>query len=74
LIKESDEALRKSTGMIGIILANHLLSAVDALVSGRLGIAGEVDPAVRVMLLPGPFNTQEVALRVRLPSPLDYVR
>ncbi len=44
LIRDSDEALRSSTGMIGVILANHLLSAVDALVSGRLGIAGKADP------------------------------
>jgi hypothetical protein len=67
LIKDSDEALRSSTEMIGVILANHLLSAVDALVSGRLGIAGRNEPSVQLLLVPGAFHTQEVALRVRLP-------
>jgi hypothetical protein len=72
LIREADEALRSSTGMIGVIIANHLLSAVDALVSGRLGIAGETDPSIEVLLIPGPYNTQEVALRVRLLNPLAH--
>lgn len=72
LIRDSDEVLRSSTGMIGVILANHLLSAVDALVSGRLGITGRADPSVQVLLIPGPYNTREVALMVRLANPLDY--
>ncbi len=74
LIEEADEALRSSTGMVGVILANHLLSAVDALVSGRLGIAGEIEPAVEFLLLPGPYHTQGVALQIRLPSPFANVR
>jgi hypothetical protein len=69
LIRDSDEALRSSTSMIGVILANHLLSAVDALVSGRLGIAGQDEPSLQVSLLPGPMNTREIGLRVRLPTP-----
>jgi len=73
LIRESDEALRSSTSMIGVILANHLLSAVDALVSGRLGVAGELEPSMEFLLFPGPFNTSEVALQIRLPNPLAYV-
>ena len=73
LIREADEALRSSTGMIGVIIANHLLSAVDALVSGRLGIAGRIDPSVEVLLIPGPFNTRGVALSVRIPNPMAYV-
>lgn len=72
LIREADEALRNSTGMIGVILANHLLSAVDALVSGRLGIAGEIEPSIEVLLVPGPFNTQGVALQVRLLNPMAH--
>ena len=72
LIREADEALRSSTGMIGVILANHLLSAVDALVSGRLGIAGEIEPSIEVLLIPGPFNTQGVALQVRLLNPMAH--
>ncbi len=73
LIKEADEALRSSTSMIGVILANHLLSAVDALVSGRLGIVGEGEPTLEFQLLPGPYYTHQVALQFRLPAPLDHV-
>ncbi|HEX7050061.1 MAG TPA: hypothetical protein VF188_07680 [Longimicrobiales bacterium] len=36
LIHESDEALRSATRTLGLILANHLVSAVDALISARL--------------------------------------
>jgi hypothetical protein len=74
LIREADEALRSSTGMVGVILANHLLSAVDALVSGRLNIAGQTEPSLQAMLVPGPFNTRSVGLRIRLPNPLANVR
>jgi hypothetical protein len=68
LIRDSDEALRSSTGMIGLILANHLLSAVDALISGRLGIAGETEPRLQFFLVPGPYNTRVFALQIRLPT------
>jgi hypothetical protein len=40
LIRESDEALREATRALGLILANHVLSAVDALVTARLRHAG----------------------------------
>ncbi|MGD2120778.1 MAG: hypothetical protein PVJ76_03495 [Gemmatimonadota bacterium] len=73
IIREADDALRSSTSMIGVILANHLLSAVDALVSGRLGIAGETEPTLEFHLLPGPYYTHEVALQVRLPTPIGNV-
>jgi len=36
LIRRSDEAYRSSTQLLGLILVNHLVSAVDALVIGRL--------------------------------------
>ncbi|NNM03965.1 MAG: hypothetical protein HKO65_02595, partial [Gemmatimonadetes bacterium] len=62
LIEEADEALRSSTSMIGVILANHLLAAVDALVSGRLGIVGEAEPTLELRLLPGPYPSRSVAL------------
>ena len=72
LIRAADEALRSSTGMVGVILANHLLSAVDALVSGRLGIAGEAEPSMEILLVPGPYSTRNVALQFRLPNPLAH--
>jgi hypothetical protein len=36
LIRESDDAARAATLRLGIILANHLISAIDALIIGRL--------------------------------------
>lgn len=36
LIRRSDEAYRSSTQLLGLILVNHLVSAIDALVLGRL--------------------------------------
>lgn len=36
LIRRSDDAYRSSTQVLGLILINHLVSAVDALVIGRL--------------------------------------
>lgn len=73
LIRDSDEALRNSTSMIGVIIANHVLSAVDALVSGRLGIAGQTEPTLQFSLLPGLMNTRAFGFRVRLPTPLSHV-
>jgi hypothetical protein len=60
LIRASDENLRRSTTMIGVILANHLLSAVDALVTGRLGLLGEEQRHVEVLLLPAPFERHQI--------------
>ncbi|MEO5510028.1 MAG: hypothetical protein ABIV28_08205 [Longimicrobiales bacterium] len=39
-ITESDAAYRDATRMLGLILANHLTSAVDALISARLRSTG----------------------------------
>jgi hypothetical protein len=69
LIRASDEDLRGSTTMLGVILANHLLSAVDALVSGRLGIAGDEEPLLQFVAFPGPFSSYDVGLHVRLSIP-----
>jgi len=38
-IKRSDNAFRRAQNQIGLLLANHVLSAVDALVSARLSAA-----------------------------------
>ena len=54
LIRSSDENLRRSTTMIGLILANHLLSAVDALVSSRLRL--EEGRPETLALLPHPWD------------------
>jgi hypothetical protein len=41
LIRRSDDALRSSTAMIGVVIANHVASAVDAYLSARLRVVGE---------------------------------
>jgi hypothetical protein len=38
-IKRSDNAFRRAQNQIGLVLANHVLSAVDALISARLSAA-----------------------------------
>ena len=42
LIKRSDEALRTASVVLGAVVANHLLSAVDAFVSSHLPVEGSV--------------------------------
>jgi hypothetical protein len=74
LIRASDENLRRSTTMIGVILANHLLSAVDALVTGRLGLLGEEQRHVEVLLLPAPFERHQIGIRVTLPARIFHGR
>jgi hypothetical protein len=39
-IRKSDEAFRRATSQLGFLLANHLLSAIDAFVSSRLSRNG----------------------------------
>ncbi len=68
LIRDSDENLRRSTTMVGLILANHLLSAVDALVTGRLLQERALDPVVQLSLVPTPLFRDAVALSVRIPT------
>jgi len=38
-IKRSDNAFRRAQNQIGLLLANHVISAVDALISARLSVA-----------------------------------
>lgn len=40
LIAQSDAAYRRSTRVLGFILANHIISAIDALIAARLRAAG----------------------------------
>jgi hypothetical protein len=36
LIRDSDEALRRSTTMLGVVIGNHVLSSIDAMISSRV--------------------------------------
>ncbi len=51
LIEQSDENLRNSTTLLGVILANHVVSAVDALVSARLRLPDPDAFSMRVVPL-----------------------
>lgn len=60
LIRASDESLRRATNVLGLILGNHLLSSVDALVSARLReLAGGRGLEMRTLV----FSTQRPLLR-----------
>ncbi len=48
LIRESDEALREATTMLGLILANHMVSAVDAFITARMRAAQDGTPAIQI--------------------------
>jgi hypothetical protein len=51
LIEDSDDAYRSSTRMLGLILDNHVASAVDALITARLRT---IAPASSGQLMPEP--------------------
>jgi hypothetical protein len=71
LIRSSDENLRRSTTMIGVILANHLLSSVDAFISARLRAEEDEADHLELIPIPAPYGAVGIALRIRLPHPLD---
>lgn len=66
LIRASDEQFRSSTTMIGLILANHFVSAIDALVSARLRDMGRDPESFSLEAQsPGPFGLWGVSIRIR---------
>ena len=52
-ITRSDDAFRASTRMVGVILANHVVSAVDALVLARIKLLKEQGVRIGTTLEPG---------------------
>lgn len=64
LIGSADDARRTQTTAVGVILANHLVSAIDALIAARLRSSGR--PVLESGLVPGPAGGAW-ALRLRLP-------
>lgn len=54
LIEESDAEFRRSTSMIGLILANHFVSGVDAFLSARLRSMGRDPDSIRLLPLSAP--------------------
>jgi hypothetical protein len=51
-IKRSDTAFRRAQTQIGLLLANHVLSAVDALISARLSAAAGRGTSMRTTVTP----------------------
>ena len=49
-IRRSDNAFRRAQNQVGLLLANHVVSAVDALISARLTAAAGRPAAVRTTL------------------------
>lgn len=67
LIRASDESLRRATNFLGLILGNHLLSAVDALVSARLrGLGGGGSVELQTFLLSPPDPAWSWLIQVRV--------
>jgi hypothetical protein len=52
-IRHSDDGYRRAQAQIGLLLANHVVSAVDALVSSRLAAATGRPAEMRTTLIPG---------------------
>lgn len=52
-IRRSDTAFRRAQNQVGLLLANHVVSAVDALVSSRLAAAAGRPAEVHTTLGPG---------------------
>jgi hypothetical protein len=71
VIHQSDEAFRTSTHILGVILANHVASAIDALIASRLR-AAHIEPN-RLQIENG-FDSPErllrwhAAVRITLPA------
>jgi len=52
LIRSSDNDYRNAQGQLGILLANHIVSALDALISARLTAAAGRSATLRTVILP----------------------
>jgi hypothetical protein len=66
-IRESDEAFREATRGLGLLLANHLLSAVDAAITERISRTGrpvELETGVRQASSWDPSFTFTATVRV----------
>lgn len=69
LIRQSDEAARESTTILGVILVNHVVSAIDAMISARLRGRGFESPLrLRSETFRGPLGPGNY-LVVEIPVP-----
>jgi hypothetical protein len=61
-IRKSDDGFRRAQNQLGVLLANHVVSAVDALISSRLAAATGRPATLRTTL--GPDGTARVRLSI----------
>lgn len=61
-MRRSDNAFRRAQTQIGLLLANHVVSAVDALISARLSAATGRPAEVRISF--GPGNVQRIRFSI----------
>jgi len=52
-IRKSDDAYRRAQDQLGLLLANHVLSAIDALISSRLAAAAGRSTTLETTVAPG---------------------
>ena len=64
LVEKSDSRFRQATTLLGVVLANHLLSAGDAFVSAR---GGPGAARIRVVPRDAPGSPWDVVLMIRAP-------
>jgi hypothetical protein len=65
-IQQGDDTFRRATQQLGLLLANHFLSAVDAFVSDRLSRRRRPISLGHRLLLPGPGSPPGVQIRIRI--------
>ncbi len=63
-IRDGDETFRRATQQLGLLLANHFLSAVDAFVSHRLSRRGRAVKLDHQIWFPGAANGAELQIKV----------
>jgi hypothetical protein len=66
LIDSSDGSFRRASQFMGVVIANHLLSGVDAFVTARIQGSGQSQTEVRIRVVaPGTRNRLGLVVQVR---------
>ena len=65
-IAQSDNAYRSAQQQLGLLLANHLLSAIDAMITHRLSRGGRRTDFTSILWMPSDGSAVGVTLHVRI--------
>ena len=65
LIESSDGYFRRASQFLGVVIANHVLSGVDAFVTARIQASGHNQTEVQIRLLP-PVHTKWLGLVIQV--------